>query len=450
MGRWSRPAVTVPRLAAGLLASGHRPSVLGPFGAVTETDPHTNVTPSAYLGTVSRHLDRVVDKEMQMRRLACVALGAGAVLGISAWVAPVAGADGLPPGQQSGQGGDHAVFVQTDNVAGNQIVAYHRDHDGTLDLANTYATGGLGGALNGSVVDHLGSQGSLVSDPTHGLLYAVNAGSNSVSVFSVDDDQLSLRQVVDSGGTFPVSIAVHGNVVYVLNAKDGGSVSGYSVDGDRLHPIGGSTRPLNLTIPTDTTQFTHTPGQVAFSPDGTQLIVTTKANVAGNDIDVFGVGWDGRLSASPVANSEPGTVPFAIAFDQAGHLLIGEAGPSAVAIFRLHRDGTVTQLDSLANGQPGLCWLTPAGEFFYTGNTASNSTSGYQSGDNGQLTLLGSTSTDPGTVDSAATADGRFLYVQTGGKGVVDEFRVNSDGSLHEVGWVTVAGAVGGEGIVAF
>ena len=78
-----------------------------------------------------------------MRRFTRLALGAGAVLGLSAWVAPVAGAEGLPPGSHFGEGGDHAVFVQTDNIAGNQIVAYHRDHDGTLTLANTYATGGL-------------------------------------------------------------------------------------------------------------------------------------------------------------------------------------------------------------------------------------------------------------------------------------------------------------------
>jgi hypothetical protein len=39
--------------------------------------------------------------------------------------------------------------------------------------------------------------------------------------------------------------------------------------------------------------------------------------------------------------------------------------------------------------------------------------------------------------------------VQTGGNGVVDEFAVSPGGSLAEVGHVTVAGAVGGEGIVA-
>ena len=103
-----------------------------------------------------------------MRRFTLLALGAGAVLGLSAWLAPAAGAE-APPGGYVGGGGDHAVFVQTDNVAGNQIVAYHRNHDGTLTLVGTYATGGLGGMLNGSAVDHLGSQGSLTSDPTNGI-----------------------------------------------------------------------------------------------------------------------------------------------------------------------------------------------------------------------------------------------------------------------------------------
>ena len=37
-----------------------------------------------------------------------------------------------------------------------------------------------------------------------------------------------------------------------------------------------------------------------------------------------------------------------------------------------------------------------------------------------------------------------------GGSGIVDEFQVNPNGSLTEIGSVTVAGAAGGEVIVAF
>ena len=53
-------------------------------------------------------------------------------------------------------------------------------------------------------------------------------------------------------------------------------------------------------------------------------------------------------------------------------------------------------------------------------------------------------------MDASAAAGGQFLYVQTGGNGIVDEFSVGSGGSLTKIGTVTVPGAVGGEGIVAF
>jgi DNA-binding beta-propeller fold protein YncE len=201
-------------------------------------------------------------------------------------------------------------------------------------------------------------RGSLSYDPRHGLLYAVNAGSDTISVFAVRGDRLALRQVLGSGGTFPVSVAVHGDLVYVLNALNGGSVPGYRVLGAFLARIPGSHRGLGLD-PNATPQFTTTPGQVAFTPDGTQLVVTTKGN--GNDIDVFGVGFGGRLSAKPTVNAEPGTVPFAISFDPFGHLVIAEAGTNAVSTFQLSRGSTASLLHRTPTGQAATCWVTTAG-----------------------------------------------------------------------------------------
>jgi 6-phosphogluconolactonase (cycloisomerase 2 family) len=345
-------------------------------------------------------------------------------------------------------GASHAVFVQTDNPSGNQIVAYHRASDGVLSQAGTYNTGGLGGVLGGSVVDHLASQGSLSYDPGHSLLYAVNAGSDTVSVFAVNGDRLALRQVLSSGGSFPVSVAVHGDVVYVLNALGGGRLQGYRVlGGGFLVPVPGSGRALGLD-PTASPQYTNTPGQVAFTPDGNQLVVTTKDN--GNDIDVFGVGFGGQLSATPTVNSEPGTVPFAISFDVYGHLVIAEAGTNALATFALAAGGTVSLIDEVPTGASATCWVAPAGPFLFASNAGSASESGYLSSFGGQLTLFGAAATDPGTVDASAAAGSRFLYVQTGGNGIVDEFAVGAGASLTEIGAVTVPGAVGGEGIVAF
>ena len=344
-------------------------------------------------------------------------------------------------------GASHAVFVQTDNPSGNRVVAYHRAPDGVLSQAGAYATGGLGGILAGSAVDHLASQGSLSYDPWHSLLYAVNAGSDTVSVFAVHGDRLALRQVLGSGGSFPVSVAVHGDLVYVLNALGGGRLQGYRVLGGALVPIPGSRRALGLD-PTASPQFTNRPGQVAFTPGGGQLIVTTKDN--GNDIDVFDVRLDGRLSAAPAVNSEPGTVPFAISFDLYGHLVIAESGTNALATFALAPSGTTSLIDEVPTGASATCWVAPAGPFLFASNAGSASESGYISSFRGQLALLGAATTDAGTVDASAAAGGRFLYVQAGGSGIVDEFAVGAGASLTEIGAVTVPGAVGGEGIVAF
>jgi 6-phosphogluconolactonase (cycloisomerase 2 family) len=334
--------------------------------------------------------------------------------------------------------------VQTDNTSGNQVVAYNRAFNGTLTQAGVFNTGGVGGALSGSEVDHLASQGSLAYDQANNLLYAVNAGSNTISVFAVFGDQLALRQVLSSGGSFPVSIAVSHGLVYVLNAEEGGSVQGYAVIFGHLVPIPGSNRVLGLNAAA-TPQFTNTPGQVAFSPNGSQLLVTTKAN--GSDIDVFQVGAFGQLSATAVVNSESETVPFAVSFDPEGHLIVAEAA-GFLASFSLNANGTVTQLDSVATEQTATCWVAADGSYFFASNAGSGSLSAFQSGPGGALTLLGDTPTDAGTVDATVSGDGRFLYVQTGAAGIVDEFALGAD-ALTKIGSVTVPGAVGGEGIVA-
>jgi 6-phosphogluconolactonase (cycloisomerase 2 family) len=368
-----------------------------------------------------------------MTRLGLAAIAAAAVIG--AVSAPALAAPTF-----------RAVFVQTDNLKGNQIVVYDRSSEGTLTQAGVYNTGGLGGQLTGSVVDHLASQGSLAYDSQDGLLYAVNAASNTISVFAVFGDKLALRQVIGSGGSFPVSIAVDNGVVYVLNALEGGSLQGFAVAGGRLVAIPGSSRALGLST-TEAPQFTHTPGMVAFSPDGSQLIVTTKAG--GESVDVFSVSPAGALSATPVVNPLPGTVPFAVTFDRQGHVILAEAA-GAIASFQLKESGALAQLDVVASEQAATCWVAQARGHFYTSNAGSGSLSTFSSSFGGQLlTLLGDTPTNGGTVDATTTLDGGFLYVQTGAEGVVDEFAVGLQGALSEVGSVTVPGGVGGEGIVA-
>lgn len=342
-----------------------------------------------------------------------------------------------------GQGGP-AVFVQTDQLDGNQVVAYHRNADGSLTQSRSYATGGVGGRLTGAVVDYLASQGSLVL--TDGLLYVTNAGSNTISVFEAHGDNLALVQVLGSGGQFPVSIAVHHDVVWVLNARDGGTVQGFRRSGGHLTPVPSWHRALGLD-PTAAPEFTHTPGQVAITPDGSKLVVTTKAG--GASIDVWNLDASGEPSADPVVTPRTGAVPFAVAFDPAGHLVLAEAGSSLVVTFAVQPSGALTLIDQKATGQAATCWIAGSGDLFYASNAGSASVSGYRTDGDGALSALGNTGTDKGTVDASASTDGRYLYVQTGAAGIVDEYAINADGSLSQRGSVVVPNAAGSEGIAA-
>ena len=328
-----------------------------------------------------------------------------------------------------------AVFVQTNELAGNRIVVYDRAEDGTLTPAGSYATGGLGGAaLPGTESDRLASQGSLVYDRHHKLLIAVNAGSNTVSTFRVDGDTLSLANVVPSGGQFPASIAVHRDLVYVLNAGGTGTVQGFRIEDSGLAPIAGSARTLGLANTTPPF-FLTSPGQVGFTPNGRQLLVTTKASTS--SIDVFQVMHDGLLSPTFVANPSATPVPFAFTFAH-GRLVSGEAGVSSVTTYRLAHDGTLTEPKSQSDGQAALCWIQRVGRFFYVSNTASNTLSSFTI-EGGQPTLLApvAATTETGPIDLTSPKGTRFLYAETGVLGTVDEFAVNADGTLTRIGTVT-------------
>jgi hypothetical protein len=355
-----------------------------------------------------------------------------------------AGAAQASPSGHAAPAPHGAVFVQTDDASGNTIVAYDRAANGSLTQAGSYATGGVGGALGGSVVDHTASEGSLAHGG--GSLFAVNAGSNTITSFAVSGDRLGRRQVISSGGVFPVSIAVRGPLVYVLNARDGGSIQGYLNIGGHLTLVRAWNRQLGFT-PNPTPEFTSTPAQIGFTPDGSKLVVTTKGD--GNSIETFGVGLLG-VTSKPVITPLAGAVPFGFAFDQAGHLAVTEAGTNSVATFRIAQNGTATQLSSVPTGQQATCWVVADGSHLYASNAGSGTLSIIAENASGTLTAQGTAATDPGTVDAAVTPTGTNLYVQTGANGIVDEFSVGHDGALVKIGSVTVPGAAGGEGIVAF
>jgi hypothetical protein len=352
-------------------------------------------------------------------------------------------------GTRRGDDPDGVVYVQSNEPSGNQVLVYARAENGSLTLHATHDTGGDGGRVEGAMADPLASQGSLLLDRSHGLLIGVNAGSDSVYAFEVNGRRLANRQVVASGGSFPVSLALHDDLLYVLNAKGQGSVQGFRIAGRKLHPIQNSTRSLALVPPVGPTAFVMTPGQVGFTPDGDQLIVTTKAN--GSNIDVFGVRPNGRLTETPVRNASTTPVPFAFTFDPRGRLVVGEAGTSNVSTYVVRRDGTTTPVGTQTDGQMALCWIVRVGGTYFVSNTGSGTESAFRIDAAGQPVLVGTTPVgsgpNSGPIDQAVSRDGAFLYLQLGNDHTVAILRIDADGSLTSVG--SVPGTPSMEGIVA-
>src|SRR5215469_17827460 len=65
----------------------------------------------------------------------------------------------------------------------------------------------------------LGSNDSVAVDAKEMRLFAVNAGSDSVSMFKIKPGGITLADTSPSAGQYPVSLAVNGDTVYVLNSE---------------------------------------------------------------------------------------------------------------------------------------------------------------------------------------------------------------------------------------
>jgi 6-phosphogluconolactonase (cycloisomerase 2 family) len=330
-----------------------------------------------------------------------------------------------------------AVYVLTNQVS-NAVAAFDRAPDGTLTAAGTFSTGGAGNPVaqpGDPATDPLASQGALILSDDKQFLFAVNAGSNEISVLSIGKDALTLVDKVSSGGVRPISLTVHENLLYVLNEGGTPNITGFTVsDTGELTPLPGSTRPLTAGSAAD-------PAEVSFNPDGSLLVVTEKA---ANLVDVYVVGSDG-VAGPPIPNPSNGLTPFGFAFDQRNNLIVSEAvggapNASAVSSYIAALNGTLDVVSaSVPDMQTAACWIviTNSGRYVYTTNTGSGVASSYTLDANGTLTLLNSVAANLGAtsfpIDMALNNSSRYLYVHAAGLQTVEAFSVAPDGSLTSI-----------------
>ena len=343
-------------------------------------------------------------------------------------------------GLAGGRTGD--VYVLTNQPTGNAVMVFHRDAAGMLTFAGSFASGGNG---FGSGPDPLGSQGAVVLGEDNRLLFAVNAGSNSISVFAVSGDSLTLLDTVSSGGIEPVSVTVRHDLVYVVNAGGTPNISGFRIEpGPKiLAPLSGSTQNL-------AGGAAAAPAEVAFNSDGSVLLVTEKGT---NLIDTFTVDDDG-VAQPGVSFPSNGATPFGFAFGHNNVAVVSDAaggpsGTSALSSYEVGEDGNLEVITpALGDTQKAACWVvvTRNGRFAYTSNTASDTISSYTISEEGDLALMNVTAASGNIpLDMALTRNGRFLYARNAGNSAVTGFRVEANGSLTPVTSATglPAGAAG-------
>jgi len=330
-----------------------------------------------------------------------------------------------------------AVYTLTNSPAGNAVAVFDRAADGTLTAAGSYSTGGLGTGAG------LGSQGSIILSRGGQRLFAVNAGSNSISELRVTHEGLQLVATVGSGGSTPISLTYLHHLLYVLNAGGAGNITGFVAKGNSLTPLAGSTRPLGA--------GSSGPAQVSFTPSGDALVVTEKTS---QTIDTYAVGKSG-VAGSPVVSPSAGATPFGFDFDQHGNLLVSEAGGSASS-YAVGSGGATVISGAVPTHQGAPCWLIASkdGRFAYTANAGSGTISGFSVAENGVIALLDSNGVTANLgvgshpLDEAVSANGRFLYNLTDGKHEITGFLLGEDGSLTQVG--AIGGLpVGADGLAA-
>lgn len=359
--------------------------------------------------------------------------------------------------QSTDRGG--VIYVMSNDDTANTIEVYLRRPNGQIREVPraSVSTGGMGAASN-AAIDPLGSQGSLVFSEEHDMLFGVNAGDNTVFAFKTRDmpNRIVRRHlrpvrtaVVPSGGDLPVSVAVSGDKLYVLNAGGEGMVTTFeiTVSGGLNMLTSVSLGLSNATeVPFDNVMA---PGQVGVDSLSRKLLVT---NASGQELLSFTLDSDGLPDGELTSTPTSGVVPFSFDTTPFGNILVTEAGSGAVSAFDSPVGYPLVETTaSVTNGQAATCWIVATDDgYAYVTNTLSDTISLYSYQRNGELALVDATaatvSVGGAPIDMTLAGAGNFLLTLDAGTGEISSFRVDhTTGALERVD--VEAGLPAGAGI---
>jgi 6-phosphogluconolactonase (cycloisomerase 2 family) len=330
--------------------------------------------------------------------------------------------------------GEGAVYVQTNDSDRNEIIAYRRAIDGRLIPLGIYNSGGLGLGK-----PHLASQSSVALSRDGRWLFAVNAGSDELSVFAVGTDGLRFFDRVGAGGARSTSVAVQEGLLYLLSTGGGAdpaSLHGFRISDDGgVSPLEGSSRELS--------RPDADPAQIGFSPDGGTLVVTERAT---DSISAYVVGEDG-FAEGPTVFPSAGATPYGFDFTRAGVMVVTEAaggktGAASASSYSLSGPGKLSLVSgSVGDTRSEVCWaaISPDDRYVYVTNFGDGTISTYTISGDGRIELLDAVAAttvegQKGIRDEAVSRDGRYLYALHADVQKVFGWEVRGDGSLRPVG----------------
>jgi 6-phosphogluconolactonase len=260
----------------------------------------------------------------------------------------------------------------------------------------------------------------------------VNAGSNTITAFMVNDDgSLTMTSTIGSGGVMPVSVTTHGDYVYVVNAGSD-NIMGFMLDENgMLTEIAGSNQPLSTTG--------AGAAEILFNHEGTALYVTEKMT---NMITEYSVDANG-VAGAPMPHPSAGMTPFGFAFATMGKMVVtnaagGAEGASSASMYQTGASGGLTLVDGpVANGQTAACWIAfgPDYTIGYVTNTGSNTISSYAAYD-GDLVLLHAVAATSGAHPIDIVVNGKYVYNINSNDMTIGINMRKNDGTLMNKGFV--------------
>ena len=355
----------------------------------------------------------------------------------------------------------------------NQVVAYSRAADGALQQIGIYDTGGVGENIRASGANPLASQDPLIVSKDNRFVFAVNAGSESISSFVINDDYSLTAASLDvstsgtSGAQNPVSLTIFENTLYVANTgnytdgdgaeldslpddrtRTNSSIIGFTVGDDgSLTPLAGS----------EIVGIAANAGSIEFSSNGQFLYVTERRtnNILTINLDA------NRVPVNSVSGSLASITPQPFGTDlyptENGDILLvsegnnGAPGLSALSSYLIEDSGNLSGIslssgvagDPLTTGFTFGCWVefveTPNGDFAFVSNTPDGTITSFEVGDQGGLTRLQSEAGNAGiggddTQNGGGVLDAEiafpYLYQVVNNDGRIAQFFINEEGGL--------------------